>query len=218
MEQEPGPDDVFHSTRTEARRAQFALNFLVILSAVAGAAFFAYVLYSIRPFSSKPSDVVEIPTSGATAILPTLEGEAGGLLVSVRNLDDAPDYSEAISERLRAEMAINETGRLYRLVLRNTGESSLSISLKSLELTAEDARVFRARWLGQVADREKASATGRLHIAQGAHEFELKAGGERQLTVFLPGDAPAVGDLRSGSLDAGTVDVPLEFKEIKAAP
>lgn len=218
MEQEPGPDDPFQYTRVEARRAQLTLNFLVILSAVAGAAFFAYVLYSIRPFSSSPSDVVDIPTSGAAGVLTSIEGESGGLAVAVRDLDDAPGYAEALSERLRNDMGIEQAGRLLRLTVRNAGNAPLEVKLGTLQLTARDGREFNAQWLAQVADVRAATATGRLHIGQAAHEFQLDAGAERQLSVFVPGDVPAVGELRAGKLGAGAMEVPLEYKETRAAP
>jgi hypothetical protein len=209
--------DEFQKARREVRRAQLALNFLVILSAAAGTAFFGYVLYTIRPFGGGKPEPVVIPTSQAGATVASLEGEDGGILVSVHDLDEASAYSAELSERMRKDLAIGEAGRIFRLSVHNTGETEISLKLESLTLTSVDGRQWQARWLPQVAAADKATAVGRMRIAQGATAFALPAGAQRQLNVFIAGDPPGTAKLKSGLLSAGERRIELSHRDTGVA-
>ncbi len=217
MTEEAEPEGGFESSRRDAHKAQIALNVLVILSALAASAFFFYVLYTIRPFGGSQVSNVDIPTSQPGAVIASVEGEAGGLAVSVRDLDDADAYNAELSEKLRADMGISAKGRLLRLELHNTGKDERKVKLTSLTLTGDDGVQWACRWLDDVASRDSATALGKLRLSQGVREFTLPTGARRQLDIFIPGEPPGAGKLKGGRLDAGSVQVELEHKETRAA-
>lgn len=200
----------FETSRKQVRNAQVALNVLVVLSALAASCFFFFMLYTIRPFGGGGAANVEIPTSEPGAMVATIQGSAGGLGVTVRDLDDAEGYSTQLSDKLRADMGIDQAGRLYRLELANTGKADLVLKLTTLSLTGEDGLTHAARWIDAVASREQATALGKLRIAQSTREFTLPPGASRQLDIFLPGEPPPAARIVAGRLDAGSVTVDLE--------
>jgi hypothetical protein len=217
MEGDSPDNDGFEQARRESRRAQFALNFLVILSAVAGAAFFGYVLYVIRPFGTRTPDPVDIPTSRTGDTIASVEGEQSGLHVSVHDLDEAPEYSAKLSERVRADMGISQEGRLYRLTVRNELDAAFNVDLRTLTLEAVDGRKWEAQWVDQAASPENATAIGRMRVAQAERKFTLPPKGERQLDIFVPGSPPGLATLSGGRLDAGAAIVELKHRDVRAA-
>ncbi|MBK8205710.1 MAG: hypothetical protein IPK87_02830 [Planctomycetes bacterium] len=217
MTEEVQPEGGFESSRRDAHKAQIALNVLVILSALAASAFFFYVLYTVRPFGGSQASNVDIPTSQPGAVIAFVEGEAGGLTASVRDLDDAEAYNAELSEKLRADMGIASNGRLLRLELHNTGKDERKVKLTSLTLTGDDGVQWACKWVDDVASRDAATALGKLRLNQGAREFTLPVGARRQLDIFVPGEPPGAGKLKSGRLDAGGVQIELEHKETRAA-
>ncbi|MBX3459879.1 MAG: hypothetical protein KF696_07925 [Planctomycetes bacterium] len=200
----------YEASRKQVRNAQVALNVLVILSALAASCFFFFMLYTIRPFGGGGAANVEIPTSEPGAIVATVQGAAGGLRVIVRDLDDAEVYSRQLSDRMRADMGIEQEGRLYRLALENTGKQALEVKLNTLSLTGEDGATHSARWIDGVASRDNASALGKLRIAQSNREFTLPPGATRQMEIFVPGDPPPAARFTKGRINAGSVTVDLE--------
>jgi hypothetical protein len=217
MQGDSPDNDGFEQARRESRRAQFALNFLVILSALAGAAFFGYVLYVIRPFGTRTPDPVDIPTSRTGDTIASVEGERAGLYVSIHDLDEAPEYSAKLSERVRADMGIAQEGRLYRLALRNDGSADIKVELRSLTLESVDGRTWEARWVDQVGAADNATALGRMRLAQAEREFTLPPKGERQMDVFVPGSPPGLADLSAGQVHAGSLTVELKHRDVRAA-
>src|SRR5690606_6519652 len=99
-----------------------ALNILVGLSALAGAVFFAYVLYTVKPFGRKTADPIDVPVSaaGPRVGLLSADDKEAGLEITLRDIDDAPTYRDALSETMRRELGIEQPGRLYRLTARAT--------------------------------------------------------------------------------------------------
>ena len=213
----------FEQSAREAKRAQWALNLLVVLSALAGAVFFGYVMYTIKPFGGKTPEPVNVPTSamGAKFGLLTGEDESSGVLVALKDVDEAPTYREELSEVMRKDLGIKDEGRLYLLVVRNDGDKPVSVNADSLQLKDGDGKSWKARWLDQVADPESAAATGRMRLAQSAHKFDLEEGDERQLYVFIPssgGLPPSGEDFLDGELKlSDTLKISLKHTEIKAA-
>ena len=144
----------YEQSRSEAKRAQLGLNILVILSAVAGAAFFAYVLVTIRPFGSSEREPVNVPTSSVADRLGVLEGEDidAGLYVVLRDIDEAPEYRAKLSERMREDLGIDSPGRLYLLIVRNHGEQPVSVKAGKLQVQDKDGRNWQMKWLSDVTD------------------------------------------------------------------
>lgn len=206
---EPTPQDREHK---EARRAQWALNVLVVFSAFAGSVFFAYVLYSIRPFSPDEVPSVEGPTSSVgerVGLLSSVDEETG-LAVTLRDVDNAPGYRRELSEVMRNGMGIESPGRIYLLIVRNLGEEEYDVNLRSLTVSA-GGESWAVRWVGDVAEDSNASAAGRMRIAQSESRFTLAPGAERQLYVHASagagGAAPAAEEFSGGelSLESGAV-------------
>jgi hypothetical protein len=212
----------FESSAKEAKRAQWALNLLVALSAVAGAVFFGYVLYTIKPFGGKTPAPVNVPTSamGAKFGLLVGEDESSGVMVALKDIDEAPSYREKLSEVMRRDLGIERGGRLYLLVVRNDGKDPVSVDAQTLNVKDGDGKSWSARWLDQVANSDQAAATGRMRLAQSAHKFDLEKGEERQLYVFIPsgdGMPPSGEDFQDGELKlSDKLTIPLKHKEIKA--
>jgi hypothetical protein len=218
----PALEAPFESTRRDAKRAQWALNSLVIFSALSGAVFFFYVLHTIGPFSSKDADNVEVPTSSVGARYGLLVGvdEASGLGVVLRDIDEAPDYRDKLSDTMRAELGISESGRLYLLGIRNDGATPVSVAAEQLQVTDNQGASWTIRWLDQGASAETAGPTGRLRLAQSARKFELGKGEERQLFVFITakgGVPPPAEDFSGGRLKlASGLEIALNHTETKA--
>lgn len=219
---ETEPEAVYEQSRDESRRAQWALNILVVFSAVAGSVFFFYVLYTIRPFGSKEPPPVEVPTSSVGAKYGLLVGhdEASGLDVVLRDIDEAPSYREQLSEVMRRDLGISSGGRLYLLIIRNDGEATVDVNAGQLNAQDKGGKGWQVQWLEQAA--KPVSATGRLRVTQSGRRFELAKGEERQLYVFIQsaGDAlpPSAEDFSGGSLKLSSgLEVPLTHTEIKAA-
>ncbi|MCB9934769.1 MAG: hypothetical protein H6840_03670 [Planctomycetes bacterium] len=218
----PEPEVSFEQSRLETRRAQWALNILVVFSAVAGSVFFFYVLYTIRPFGSKEPPPVDVPTSSVGPKFGMLAGtdEASGLGVVLRDIDEAPSYREQLSEVMRKDLGIERNGRMYLLIVRNDGEAPADVDAAQLTVRDGAEKGWEIQWLDQAAS--PASPTGKLRLTQSGRKFELAKGEERQLYVFIPssGDSlpPSAEDLSGGSLKlTGGPDIPLSHTEIKAA-
>lgn len=188
---ESKPEVHYEQSRTQAKRAQLGLNILVVLSAVSGAAFLSYVLVTIRPFGKGEAPGVNIPTSTVAERLGVLQGEdlEAGLFILLRDIDEAPEYRDKLSERMRADLGIAGEGRLYLLIVRNHGQDSATFNGDRLVAHDKDGATWNLRWLSQVADAESANAVGRMRLAQSGHSFELPAGAERQLYVFAGRDS-----------------------------
>lgn len=211
----------YEQSRGETRRAQWALNVLVVFSAIAGSVFFFYVLYTIRPFGSKEAPPVDVPVSAVGAKYGLLVGhdDASGLDVVLRDVDEAPSYREKLSDVMRRDLGISSAGRLYLLVIRNDGAEPVPVD--AVQLTVEDkaGKSWQIQWLEQAAKPQ--SPTGRLRLTQSARSFELGKGEQRQLYVFVQsaGEAPppSAEDFSRGSLKlASGLEVPLSHTEIKA--
>jgi hypothetical protein len=219
----PAPEAPFEHTRRDAKRAQWALNSLVIFSALSGAVFFFYVLSTIRPFGSKDADNVEVPTSSVGARYGLLVGvdEASGLGVVLRDIDEAPEYRDKLSDTMRTELGISESGRLYLLGIRNDGAAPVSVAAEALQVTDEKGASWTVRWLDQTAGVETAGPTGRLRLAQSARKFELGKGEERQLFIFISANSeipPPAEDFSGGLLKlASGLEIALNHTETKAA-
>ncbi len=218
---ETEPEVSYEQSHAETRRAQWALNTLVVFSAIAGSVFFFYVLYTIRPFGSKEPPPVEVPTSSVGAKYGLLTGsdEASGLGVVLRDIDEAPSYREQLSEVMRRDLGIAGNGRMYLLIIRNDGEAPAAVDAALLRVRDAAGQSWEVQWLDKAAS--PASATGRLRLAQSGHKFELSKGEERQLYVFIPsaGEAlpPSAEDFSGGSLKlASGLEVSLSHTEIKA--
>ncbi len=211
------PDESFEQARRDARRAQLAMNALVILSAIAGAAFFGFVLFTIKPFGERVPEPVQIPTSQSSGTMSIVEGDTGGLRAELRDLDPAPGYSGELSARLAADLGIGQSGRLYRLALRNGRDAPVEVSLGGFSLTGKDGTTWSAQWIGSVADAEKASAMGRLRLSQAASGVTLPPGGEYQLDVFIAGEPPAADGFTAGRVELGSAVVHLAHQEVSAA-
>lgn len=217
---ESQPETTFESSRKEAKRATWALNSLVVLSALAGAFFFGYVLHTVQPFAGRDTPPVEIPVSSPSAKVGVLSGEQDGLAVTFRDIDEAPTYREELSKVMIRELAIDTPGRLYVLVVRNDGEDTYSFSPSGFNVADKDARNWKVRWLGELTSRDKASAVGKLRLAQSAHNFELSKGESRQLFVFIESAAnmpPSAEDFVTGTLKSESGDLKLEHTEVKVA-
>ncbi|MBZ0136531.1 MAG: hypothetical protein K8I27_09180 [Planctomycetes bacterium] len=214
-------DTTFEHSRKEARRAQWALNSLVVLSALAGAFFFGYVLYTIQPFGGRDAEPVEIPTSSPGATLGMLSNEEGALLLVLSDIDEAPTYREQLSEVMRKDLGIDKPGRLYRLSVRGNGDADATFAPESFTLTDKQARAWPVKWLPEVAQADKATAVGKLRLAQSGQPFELATGEQRTLFVFVETGAelpPSAEDFGSGKVTlAGGGQIALEHTEVKVA-
>lgn len=215
---EPETDSTFEQSRREARRAQWALNILVGMSALAGAIFFAYVLYTVKPFGAKTPEPIDVPVSSAGPRIGLLIAEDAGLEITLRDIDDAPSYREQLSETMRRDLGISQPGRLYLLIVRSTADEPVVIAAPKLSVAGKDGARHQVRWLSDVADAGSASGTGKLRLTQSAHEFTLAKGESRQLFVFIEGTAPSAEDFAAGELElAGGRRVALSHTEIKVA-
>jgi hypothetical protein len=220
---ESEPVTGFEQSRKETRRAQWALNILVVFSAVAGSVFFFYVLYTIQLFGSKDPPPVEVPTSSVGAKFGLLVGEDAttGVSAVLRDIDEAPSYREKLSDVMRRDVGIQTAGRVYLFAIRNDGKGQVQINATSLVVRDDKGTQWTVQWLEQAARPDTASATGKLRLAQSKHNFELGAGEERQLYVFIPssGDSlpPSAEDLASGTLIiSGGIEISLTHTEMKA--
>ncbi|MCB9894310.1 MAG: hypothetical protein H6839_07670 [Planctomycetes bacterium] len=220
----PKPDTSFEQSHKETRRAQWVLNILVVFSAVAGSLFFFYVLYTIQLFGGKDAPPVNLPTSSAGAKLGLLVGEdAGtGLNVVLRDVDEAPEYREKLSEVMRKDAGISAPGRLYLLIIRNDGKAAASVNATRFSVRDGGGKQWMVQWLEQAAKPEAATPMGKLRLGQSSHNFDLATGAERQLYVFIPaaGDAspPPAEELVTGTLTiAGGPEISLTHTELKAA-
>jgi hypothetical protein len=223
-EDKPAEDTSFEQSRKETRRAQWALNLLVIFSAVAGSVFFFYVLYTIRPFGHKQPPAVNVPTSSLGAKFGLLVGqdEASGVSVVLRDIDEAPSYRARLSDVMRKQMGIEAAGRVYLLVVRNEGKAALKLNAQHLQVNDAKGGQWNVEWLDQASKPGAADAMGKLRLAQSKHNFELQPGSERQLYVFIQsaGDhlPPSAEDLSSGKLTfTGAPEITLSHTEIKAS-
>jgi hypothetical protein len=193
--------DPYAVSRKDARKANIILNTLVVISAMAGSAFLLYVAHHILPvFGSSPS-VEEVQTSRVRPTVTVLTGEADGLAYVIRDLDDAEAYSRELSARILHDIGATETGLIYRLVVRNTGESAVRVQLQAIRMGTDDGRRLEGGWLHEVGSTDRATPVGALRLAQQARVFELAAGSERQLEFFVPGVPPAMDKIRDGSIE-----------------
>jgi hypothetical protein len=218
-EPELTPEPPFDSTRRDAKRVQWALNGLVVFSALAGAVFFFYVLNTINPFGTHTAENVEVPTSAAGARYGLLTGnhEATGLSVALRDIDEAPDYRDKLSDTMRVELGISGGGRLYLLVIHNDGEAAVNVAAEQLEVTDKQGSRWSVKWLDQAAAASTAGPTGRLRLAQSGRMFELAKAAERQLYVFIEGTPPPAEDFASGAITlAGGIQISLTHTETRA--
>ncbi|MCC6466306.1 MAG: hypothetical protein IT463_13285 [Planctomycetes bacterium] len=199
----PQPDDDFETARKQATRARWALNALVGLSALASALFFAYVLTRVAPRGKAEPPEVNVPTSAVAKTVGLLQGESGGLFVELRDLDEAPSYREAWSDRLRTDLGIAAKGRLYRLLVRNDGKEKAAFA-GTLSARDGSGTEWPVRWLKDVADATAGSDLGRMALAQAEPRFELAPGESRQLDVFVQSRGetlpPSAEDFASGSM------------------
>ena len=226
MEEEQSKDTevAFVESAKEARRAQWALNLLVLLSAVAGAVFFGYVIFTIKPFGRTEPEPINVPTSSVGEKFGMLfgEDETTGVVVALRDIDEAPSYREQLSEVMRKDMAISSLGRVYLLVVRNDGDETVSVDAQSLTAADDNGKSWSAKWLSDVANLAEADANGRMRVAQSAHKFELEKGDERQLYVFIPSTGeslpPSGEDFLDGELRlSDKLRIALKHKEIKVS-
>lgn len=218
-EPETPQDQPFETSRRDAKRAQWALNGLVVFSAVAGAVFFIYVLYTINPFGKRTAEDIDVPTSSAGARYGLLIGtdETTGVGVILRDIDEAPEYRDKLSDNMRAELGISGSGRLYLLVIRNDGEASVNVAADVLAVTDKQGGKWTVRWLDQAASAESSGPTGRLRLAQSERKFDLAKGAERQLYVFIEGSPPPAEEFASGTISlAGGLEIALTHTETKA--
>lgn len=210
----------YESSRKEARRASWALNSLVVLSALAGAVFFGYVLHTVQPWGGKEVPPVEIPVSSAGAKVGMLTGEKNGLTLTLRDIDEAPSYREQLNEVMLRDLGIDKAGRLYVLEVRNDGEATQQFNAQALAAADKDAKQWSVKWLADVTSSDKASAIGKLRLAQSAHRFELAKGESRHLYVFIESGAdlpPSAEDFVAGTLKTDNAEVKLEHTEVKVA-
>jgi hypothetical protein len=173
---------------------------------LAGAVFFFYVLNTINPFGTHTAENVEVPTSAAGARYGLLTGyhEATGLSVALRDIDEAPDYRDKLSDAMRAELGISGGGRLYLLVIHNDGEAAVNVAAEQLEVTDKQGSSWSVKWLDQAA-------------AQSGRTFELAKAAERQLYVFIEGTPPPAEDFASGAITlAGGIQISLTHTETRA--
>ena len=213
-------EQAFEGSRKEARRAAWALNSLVVLSALAGAFFFGYVLHNVWPRGNGVPPI-DIPVSTPGAKVGILTAEHDGVTIELRDVDEAPEYRDELSEVMRRDLGIQEAGRLYLLVVRNTGEETYSFSPGSLTASDKHGKKWTVRWLDEVASKESANTVGRMRMAQSAHRFELAKSEERHLYVFIQSAdsfPPTAEDLVSGVLKNGSAEaIKLEHTEVKVA-
>lgn len=213
----PEPD-AFEVHRKAAKRAQYALNLLVVLSATAASVFFAYVLYTIRPFSDRASNEVTVPTSAVGVTVPTLRSAKDAVVaVDLRDIDEAPEYRDRLGQAMCKSMGIKIEGRLYRLRVRNGGKEPVAIAAPRMTLKDKSGKTWTVRWLNDVADKSAASPTGMLTLAQSVPEFTLAPGESRQLVVFVEGKAPVGEDFESAEYAAdAALKVAMTREDIKA--
>lgn len=204
----------YEAARRSANRAQWALNFLVTLSAVAGSVFFFYVLYTIRPWASSVKEPVNVETSNAPASWQVIAGgEATGVWAELRDLDEAAEYRKQLSEQWRRDLGIAADGMLYRLFITNHSETA-TMELASCELRTSGGATFSIQWLEAVTRPGNANPTGQFRLKQSESKFTLGKGETRQLAVFVPatdaGNPPAATELIGGSLrfrDGSTIEL-----------
>lgn len=216
---DPAPQGEFEISRKAAKRAQWTLNALVILSAIAASVFFIYVLHNLKPFGQRQPPDVNVPTS---AILPTVAmlrtDKDATLALELRDVDEASGYRDSLSESMRTSLAITQPGRLYRLRVANAGKEAIEIKAPGLGIRDTKGSDWTVRWLAEVASAENATAAGRMMLAQGAHEFTLQPGESRQLNVFVPGSAPPAEDFHSAEFRTqGGLRVAMNRQEVKVA-
>lgn len=217
---EDAPEPAFESSQKESRRATWALNGLVVLSALAGAVFFGYVLHTVNPWGGREAPPVEIPVSAPGAKVGMLVADKGGLSLTLKDVDEAPTYREELSRVMLRDLGISQTGRLYVLEVRNGGEQSREFAPGLFEVSDGQARKWRVQWLKDVADSGKATGTGALRLEQSAHRFSLAKGESRQLFVFIASGAdtpPSAEDLVAGEVQLSGATVKLEHTEVKVA-
>ena len=189
----------FEVSRAQARKAQIAMNVLVILSSVAASTFLFFVLFQMQPFGSRGGADVEIDTSAVPASVPLLRGTAdAGLEVEVADLDEADSYRDKLNETMRKSMGVSVAGRLYRLRVHSSAKEAIEIAAPTLELREKGGLAWKAQWLRGVADRDSATATGKLALDQAVSEYTLAPGESRQLMFFVAGESPAVGGMNGG--------------------
>jgi len=198
--QEP---EAFEVHRKAARRAQLALNLMVVLSATAASVFFAYVLYTIRPFSDRASNEVTVPTSAVGATVPLLRSDKDAVVgAELRDIDEAPEYRDRLGQSMCKSMGIKAEGRLYRLRLHNGGKEAVAIAAPHLTVKDKSGKAWTVRWLKDVADKAAASPTGALTLSQADPEGTLQPGETRQLVVFIEGKGPVGEDFESAQFAA----------------
>lgn len=216
---DPAPQGEFEISRKAAKRAQWTLNALVILSAVAASVFFVYVLHNLKPFGERTPPDVNVPTSAippSVAMLRTAKDAT--LALELRDLDEASGYRDSLSDSMRKSLAIEQPGRLYRLRVSNAGKESVEIKAPAISIRDTSGSDWTVRWLAEVSTAENATATGRMLLAQGASEFTLQPGESRQLTVFVPGNAPVAEQFHSAEFRTQSgLRVALNREEVKVA-
>ncbi|MBX3473562.1 MAG: hypothetical protein KF754_04200 [Planctomycetes bacterium] len=210
----------FERSRASARRAQWTLNILVVMSAVAASAFFLYVLNTINPFGERPAPEVNVPTSAVGLKYALLRSDAeSALSLELRDIDEAPSYRDALGEQLRASLAITEAGRLFRLRVRNAGKEPVRIDAPQVSVRDKNGKDWQVRWLHEVADSGKATPQGRLILGQSSRDFALGAGESRQMYVFIAGAVPPAEDFSSAEFRAEpAIKVAMDRQEVKVTP
>ena len=209
----------------ESRRARFVLNGLMFLSALASSLFLAFVFTRLFPSDGPEPEEIKIPTSEVRGQIALLRGEAEyngvTLQITLRDLDDAPEYAENLSRQRMEQLAISSPGRLYRIDVHCTSDAGqLEFNATGrIEGTGEGAR-WALSWPGDVAG-DNPSQVGRMLLAQSKVGFTIKGNERRQLLVFA-GDngskAPAASGLEAGRLDIeGWGEVELRRESEKTA-
>lgn len=209
----------FEVSRKSARRAQMTLNVLVILSAVSASVFFVYVLHNLRPFGERQPPEVNVPTSSIGKTIALLRTEQDATLeLELRDVDEAPEYRNALSDAMRKSMAISQSGRLYRLRVHNAGKQPLDVKSPRISVRDRSAADWNVRWLAEVAEAGNATPTGRLTLGQSAAEFTLQPGETRQLVVFIAGNAPPAEEFSSADFTADHgLKIALNRQEVKVS-
>ncbi|KAA0209590.1 hypothetical protein EDM80_14615 [bacterium] len=225
QESEPASanDVAYAEAARDASRARLMLNFLVILSAAASSVFLVYVLTRVLPRNGGDAANVDVPTSVAQAKVGVLRGQstetAREVAFELRDLDEAPGYRDKYSEKLREALGIERPGRLYQLTVRNLSKSEpLVFNGGTLRLRDKAGREHTALWLASVAQAERATALGRMTLAQSESVFTLAVGERRDLLVFVESGGempPAAEEMVNGTLEGGSLKkVNLERAEV----
>lgn len=216
-------DVAYEEAARDASRARLMLNFLVILSAAASSVFLVYVLTRVLPRNGGDAANVDVPTSVAQAKVGVLRGQSTDstreVAFELRDVDEAPGYRDKYSEKLREALGIERPGRLYQLTVRNLSKSEpLVFSGGTLRLRDKSGREYTALWLASVAQAERATALGRMTLAQSESVFTLAVGERRDLLVFVESGGempPATEDMVNGTLEGSSLKkVNLERVEI----